>query len=104
VGVECDEDHPRVAFIDHAFSMSQNAEFASKAAVIVPSLYIPDGMSHAPSIRETIENINQMEANVVEAIVRRVPASFLPSDRAEAIISGLLKRRTELAGLFGVVG
>jgi hypothetical protein len=103
VDIESDEDHPRVAFIDHAFSMSQNAEFASKAALIVPSLYIPDGMSHAPSIKEAIENINQMEATMVETIVRRVPATFLPSDKAEAIISGLLKRRTELAGLFGVV-
>jgi hypothetical protein len=103
VDVESGEDQPRVAFIDHAFSMSQNPDFVTKPAQIVPSLYVPDGMSHLASISETIERINQMEATMLETIVRRVPAPFLPSERAEAIILGLLKRRTELAGLFGVV-
>jgi hypothetical protein len=40
---------------------------------------------------------------MIEDIVRRVPLEFLPSDRAEVIIKGLLKRRPELAGAFGVV-
>ena len=47
--------------------------------------------------------INSLEANMVENTVRRIPAAFLPPERAQAIIDGLLRRRGELDRNFGVV-
>jgi hypothetical protein len=46
--------------------------------------------------------INDLEASMIEDIVRRVPAQFLPSARADGIIQGLLSRRSELMRVFGV--
>lgn len=39
---------------------------------------------------------------MIEDTVRRVPVEFLPSDKADVIIRGLLRRRQELPRVFSV--
>jgi hypothetical protein len=93
---------PGVAFIDHAFSMSQIPNFAEGAVQPLGVHYLPQNLSNIEATVKMINYINDLEATMIEDIVRRVPTAFLPSERAEVIIKGLLKRRLELSKAFGV--
>jgi hypothetical protein len=96
------DNRPGVAFIDHAFSMSYNGDFASAATSAVPVSYIPGALVDAGATREMIATINHLDERNIENVVGRIPTGFLPEDRRGAIISGLIKRKGELAGAFGV--
>jgi hypothetical protein len=102
VDVSSSDDRPGVAFIDHAFSMSRNPNFASSAVQPLGVHYVPQDLSDAEAIAKMISYINELEASMIEDIVRRVPTQFLPSERADGIIQGLLSRRPELLRVFGV--
>jgi hypothetical protein len=102
VDVASSNDNPGVAFIDHAFSMSRNPNFASSAVQPLGFHYIPQDLSNADAIAKMCQYINDLGASMIEDIVRRVPAQFLPSQRVDGIIQGLLSRRLELLQVFGV--
>jgi hypothetical protein len=102
VDLTSDEMNPRVAFIDHAFSMSQNPDFATGPVTPVGIHYVQPQHSDQAAILGMVTLINQLEIKMLEEIVGRIPPEFLPSDRASAIIKGLLKRRGELSSAFGV--
>jgi hypothetical protein len=97
------EESPGIAFIDHAYSMSMNPNFDTAPLQALAHYYIPPAAFDADATAKMVKYINGLEAKMIEDIVRRVPADFLPPDRAEVIITGLLKRRSELPGAFGVV-
>jgi hypothetical protein len=102
VDLNSDAAAPRVAFIDHAFSMSQVGDFRDGPVRPVPFSYLPLQPIDGAATDNMIERINQMEANMIENIVRRVPTAFLQLDRADAILAGLLRRRGELSALLRV--
>jgi hypothetical protein len=103
VDVTKGEDFPGIAFIDHAYSMSIGPDFATAPVQPLGFHYIPQDHFDADATAKMVRYINDLEATMIESIVRRLPLEFLPPDRAEVIIKGLLKRRPELAGAFGVV-
>jgi hypothetical protein len=102
VDVSSSDGMPGVAFIDHAFAMSRNPNFASSAVQPLAVHYIPQNFSNAGAIAKMCQYINDLEASMIEEIVRRVPAQFLLSARADGIIKGLLARRSELSRVFAV--
>jgi hypothetical protein len=102
VDVSSSDDVPGVAFIDHAFAMSRNPNFAASAVQPLGIHYISQNLSNDGAIAKMCRYINELEASMIEDIVRRVPSQFLPSARAGGIIQGLLSRRLELFRVFGV--
>jgi hypothetical protein len=103
VDVASDENNPRVAFIDHAFSMSHVGDFRDGPVRAVPFSYLPGMSIDGEATNKMIGKINQLEATMIENIVRRIPDPFLPAARVDAILAGLLRRRGELSALLGVV-
>ncbi len=94
---------PGIAFIDHAFSMSQmwqrDDEELRKAGTDycgVISL-LPGPMA------EVVAKIQSLDEALIREIICRIPDNYLPCDRRRIIIANLLRRRQQLAGLFGVV-
>ena len=102
VDVTSTDARPGVAFIDHAFSMSHDAAFQARPLVALPVSYVPAALLDVAATRGMVSAINGFDANFIESAVRRIPETFLPTDRGKAIIQGLLKRRGELSGAFGV--
>jgi hypothetical protein len=102
VDISSSDDKPGVAFIDHAFAMSRNSNFASSAVQPLGIHYVGQDLSKPDAIAKMCQYINQLEASMIEEVVRRVPAQFLSSARADGIIKGLLSRRLELLQVFGV--
>jgi hypothetical protein len=102
VDIASSDAKPGIAFIDHAFSMSRNPSFGSGAVQPLNVHYISQELSNGDAIAIMCQYINDLGASMIEDIVRRVPAEFLPSERADGIIQGLLSRRPELSRVFGV--
>lgn len=102
VDLTSSEDKPGVAFIDHAFSLSRVPGFDSHPVAPLAIHYIPPDLEDRGAIQQMCQYINDLEDTMIEGIVRRVPAEFLPLDKADVIIKGLLRRRQELPQAFGV--
>ena len=102
VDVTSNDNLPAIAFIDHAFSMSCNANFHTDALAALPLCYVPTVLLDAAATETVVRAINGLDSKFIEHTVRRIPSPFLPPDRGTAIISGLMKRRVELAPVFGV--
>lgn len=102
VDADSTETSPGIAFIDHAFSMSHGPDFGSRPLIACPISYIQAASYVPDAARGMVNAINGLEANFIQNTVERIPAQFLPQDRGKAIIEGLLKRRGELAAVFGV--
>ena len=103
VNVKSSETRPGVAFIDHAFSMSHNPGFVTLPVGGAPPIsYITADLLDVSAAHGMVAAVNDLGPNFVEDTVRRIPAPFLPPDHGKAIIEGLLRRRGELAAVFGV--
>jgi hypothetical protein len=102
VDVTSGDTKPRIAFIDHAFSMSQNPDFEHGQSRVVPFAYLPAIPSDVAATTDMVDRINKLERAMIENIVRKIPHPFLSQDRSDAILNGLLRRRGELSALFGV--
>lgn len=102
VDLNSSEDAPGVAFIDHSFSMSRLPGFDTDPVQKLGIHYVPPDLENVPAIGQMCDYINALEEDMVKDTVGRVPAAFLPSDKADLIIRGLLKRRQELRTVFGV--
>jgi hypothetical protein len=102
VDAESNDTHPAVAFIDHAFSMTHSADFQTQALAALPVSYIPPALLDPDATRAMVEVINDLDSNLIEDAVRRIPNTFLPPERGTAIMQGLMKRKVELAPVFGV--
>lgn len=104
INAETTDESPSFAVIDHAFSMLQNPHFEAGPVQIVPMGYVPQDLCDTAATAAAVAAINHLEAKMIENTVGRLPADFLPPERAEAIIGALLRRRQELAPVFGVPG
>ncbi|MGA9894175.1 MAG: hypothetical protein WBQ55_17920 [Xanthobacteraceae bacterium] len=103
VNVESSETRPGVAFIDHAFSMSHNPGFVTLPVGGAPPIsYITADLLDVSAAHGMVAAVNDLGPNFLEDTVRRIPAPFLPPDHGKDIIEGLLRRRGELAAVFGV--
>jgi hypothetical protein len=103
VDVSSSDERPGIAFIDHAFSMSYTPQFATQDLAPLPLCYVPDGLVNMEATQSMVAEINGLEQKFIENTVRRIPAAFLPPDRGEAIIEGLVRRPGELERAFGIV-
>jgi hypothetical protein len=102
VDVTATEQAPGFAFIDHAFSMSYTNGFDSAPLAVVPPSYIPAPQLDALATAGMVRAINDLAPDFIDNTVTRIPTAFLPQARGQAIIRGLMKRRTELGPAFGV--
>lgn len=102
--IQIDLDSPDgqlgMAFIDHAYSMSQVWKGpnwkagASKSYKPIPE--IPDVML------QMSEKIAALNTDNISGIINRIPSQYLPSNAAEHIISNLVSRKGQLPALLSI--
>jgi hypothetical protein len=102
VDVASSDADPGVAFIDHAFSMSHDLAHWLRPVAAIPISYIPVGLFDAIAAEAMAAAINDLDEDLIKNIVGRIPDAFLPPDKAQAIINGLIRRKVELRPVFGV--
>jgi hypothetical protein len=94
---------PGLAFIDHAFSMgqfwrSENEQMQKAGTDYCGAISLLPG-----PMAEVVAKIHSLDERLIREIIGRVPDKYLPSDRRRIIIANILRRREQLAGIFGVV-
>jgi hypothetical protein len=94
---------PGIAFIDHAWSLGATWRTENDPMTKAGTVYC-GRVSPAPSsLADMASRIRSLNDSDINEIVGRIPSSYLPSDRRRIIIENLLRRREQLAGLFGVL-
>jgi hypothetical protein len=91
------DDAMRIAFIDHAYSMSfvwQTPDHVGGCG----SVYMPMPLM-AAAVTEAIDTISNFSDDRIRTIVNRVPSYYLPDYDKRNIIGNLLKRREKLPEL-----
>jgi hypothetical protein len=103
IDVKAPANLPGIAFIDHAFSMSRMWQGETETLQEAGTDYCGQ-MSLLPGpMAEVISRIQSLDSKVIEEIVSRIPDYYLSSGRRRLIIANLMRRRGELAGVFGVI-
>lgn len=90
----------QLAFIDYAYSLSYSWP-GENAEVGAPGQYVPVARNES-AIRSMTESILQVNSEIVNTIVGRVPTSYLPLDKARIIISNLITRKARLGAILGL--
>lgn len=101
VDMDSGEDLPGVAFIDHAFSMSQSWT-ASAPIQPIGSYYCPIADLPLKAMVDAVERARSVRVGRIEEIVRRIPLEFLSQHRADIIIRNLIERREQLTAALGL--
>jgi hypothetical protein len=89
-----------VAFIDHAFSMSQQWKVANAQIGPCP-VYMPAPEDH-DTMREVADRISNFPGADMERIVNRIPPDYLPALERGYIISNLADRKGNLRAILGL--
>lgn len=86
-----------IVFLDYSNSMGFNGSWAGDGwrAVTKPS-WMPLMLQHIDrkAVRASVEAIEHASPDTIRDIVRRIPKSYLPVEHADAILNGLLERRS----------
>jgi hypothetical protein len=85
VDLASSDSSPGIAFIDHAFSMSYDAQFQTRPLTALPVSYIPPALHDAGAARDMATAINDLDSKLIEDTVRRVPGPFLPLIRERSL-------------------
>ncbi|MBI5112800.1 MAG: hypothetical protein HZA68_12595 [Rhodovulum sp.] len=103
VDARCSELTPKLAFIDHAFSMSKTWR-DERAALQKAGTDYCGSITIAPvAAADITARIQSLDPGIINNIVNRVPENYLPTRAKNIIIANLVRRRRELAGAFGVI-
>jgi hypothetical protein len=100
VDLESDPTALRIAFIDHAFSMSHQWK-APNAAIGPCPAYMPAPEDRG-TMHSTADAISAVPDAEIERIVNRIPAGYLPVPEQEHICSNLRSRKGNLRALLGL--
>lgn len=95
------EAEPSLAFIDHAFSMSQNWNEASPPCIPLGAYYAPVNDLPREHLERVVKRVQGIKDDQIQHLIGRVPPQFLPDLQANLIRKCLLRRRGELAAAFG---
>lgn len=102
INADCSAAFPEICFIDHAFALSHNPAFINGNLGRVAHNYVPPGLTPDAMLALMAKKVESLPANRVADTVRRIPASFLPVDRADVIIRQLLQRQAGISRLLGI--
>ena len=96
-------------FIDHAFSLNINDRWSGNRWTDVPLAAMPDHLRNAIDkriLRDSLDRIEALADDKIEAIVRRVPDDYMTPAHREVVETGLKARRSlvrpVVAGAFGL--
>lgn len=92
--------YPRIAFIDHGFSMSYAWKTPSVPLAPIRN-YVADVPEDTAMMRQAADFIREIPDADVERIVMRVPEAYLPDPEREHILKNLLARKRNLHTLVG---
>jgi hypothetical protein len=87
------------AWIDYAFSLDHIWRGNIVAGCAILPLYPPFANPEEEMVKMTVDRISGLDDAVIEGIVNRIPAEFLPRPVAENVIRNLLARRAEVTTL-----
>jgi len=101
IDAESTMEKPGLAFIDHAFSMSY-AWGSAQPDLSDMGGYVPLCDLPQDDIANAVKMVQNVSAEAIERIVKRIPASFLAEDRASLIVDALRYRQERIKGFFGI--
>jgi hypothetical protein len=87
------------AWIDYAFALDHTWKGNLVPASVVAPMFPPVGVADSPTMKTSADEIVNLEAAVIEAIVNRVPAEYLPRAVADNIIRNLIGGRAAVRAL-----
>jgi hypothetical protein len=87
------------AWIDYAFSLDYAWQGNLVAGCAVCPLYPALGNPVAEMVKMTVDRISALDDGVIEGIINRVPADYLPRAVANNVIRNLLARRADVTTL-----
>ena len=99
VDSRCIVERPGLAFIDHAFAFWFKA-WRKPLLRRAPPYYFCGRSPSGAGLRRAVEAIEAVSDATVRGIIGRIPAAYLPSGIADAIVELLLERRGLLRALF----
>lgn len=101
---ESSEESPKIAFIDHAFSMSMGVDWCdpTKPIVGIRAYYNGTEPLKKESIAHTVSLVQSISATLIRHIVMSIPVIYLPESTATVIEKALVERRNSLSAFFGV--
>jgi len=102
VDIDSPDNNPGLAFIDHAFSMSQGWTAGSAPIQIIGAYYCPMDQMPKNAMVDAIARLRDATSGRIEEIVRRIPPDFLSKERADIIIKNLIERRELLPAALGL--
>jgi len=102
--VQVDEDSPdgdlAIAFIDHAYSMSQ--QWKGPDAAIQPSPHYMPLPEEREAMLQAVERIEVLSDEEIKRIVERIPETYLPAAEKGHIIANLISRKAKLRQILGL--
>ncbi len=94
------EGQPRVAFIDHAMSLTAAWKMGDEAASLPQEYYIEPDKFLRESISGTLQKIRGVSQRVLESTISRVPQAYASTAKRTAILECLRCRAKELQAAF----
>jgi hypothetical protein len=94
------EGRPRVAFIDHAMSLTTAWRIGDAAASLPQEYYIEPDKILRVSVLGTLQRVRRVSERVRESTILRVPSGLSPSAKAATILNCLRCRAEELGAAF----
>ena len=87
----------RTAYIDYANSLSLGWPDQLRAETVTPVGHYPNQTACDENIvSEVIARIEGLQDNLIEAIVSRVPAAFIPDSKRHILLAALIARKSKL--------
>jgi hypothetical protein len=102
VDSESTDEHPGIAFIDHAFSMTYTWTDVAKPCSRLSSYYMMTDKMPPDAIADVVNRVQSIPESTILEIVDRIPVVYLTSTRAKLICECLVKRQSELGAAFGI--
>lgn len=95
-------ENPRLAFIDHAHSLSRSWAVRKEPVKRLSAYYCPLDDLPRNALIDAVDRVLQVNEEQVARIVDRIPEGYLEARRRELVISNLVGRREQLGALFGL--
>ena len=92
--------NPRIAFIDHAFSMGASWNPDSAPAQAPDAYYLPVGAFPKTTVSTLVKSVQNASEEAVNGLISCVPSDFLNTDRASLVRQCLVRRQGELERAF----
>jgi len=94
--------NPAIAFIDHAFSMSQHWDAPEYPMSHIGGYYMPYETLPKAAIAKAVEWVQNTATETIDGIVRRIPPQYLSENRGQLIVDCLTYRQRRIAEFFGI--